>query len=280
VHATADFWVSYTRNQTRDFGLLLWQRLFSATLLLALKQSATSGLVLATATRTSMESLADPFFPAQYQVWTRARGVLSACSIGAGVRGPVPQAGSKLYAGAITSAILPLAFTSRLLLSSRFLSLACSSPLRSCLSLSSVWLLCSQMFQAAAFAFVVIGAVLPRPAAPDANQPRLSLRRVALTMVAAHVWGMVLLVCACAIVPARPLECCVHLQSSLLSPEEQLRHFPAPRCYPHLAPQCSLALVLLVLSMVVFAVVEARPALHPRWLVRRRSVARGPLIAF
>eukprot|EP00048_Salpingoeca_helianthica_P004824 m.81369 g.81369 ORF g.81369 m.81369 type:complete len:1245 (+) comp13364_c0_seq3:254-3988(+) len=203
VHATADFWVSYTRSDTREFGLLLWQRLWSATLLLAVKQSATAGLVLAAAILTAMESLADPFFPAQYQ-----------------------------------------------------------------------------MFQAVAFGLVVLGALLPRPA-PDANHPRLTLRRVAVTMAAAHVWGMLLLFYATRVVPAEPLQCCVDLESSLVPLVEQLTRFPTPRCYPHLAPQCTLALILLVASMAIFAVFEARPALLPTWVQRApRSRARSPLLAF
>jgi magnesium-transporting ATPase (P-type) len=68
IHSTADFWACYTAGTVVGFGAGLWRRLWAAVRLLAIKQSATAGVVLAAAAHTGMDALADPFFPAQYQV--------------------------------------------------------------------------------------------------------------------------------------------------------------------------------------------------------------------
>ena len=60
--------MSHTLGDLLDFGSGLWCRLWTAVLLLSIKQSATSGVVLCAAVLTGMEHLADPFYPGQYQV--------------------------------------------------------------------------------------------------------------------------------------------------------------------------------------------------------------------
>eukprot|EP00047_Mylnosiga_fluctuans_P018830 m.75478 g.75478 ORF g.75478 m.75478 type:complete len:1211 (+) comp7819_c0_seq1:41-3673(+) len=69
VHGTAAFWTSYTTGDLTAFGVVLWQRMWSSTLLLAIKQTMTSGLVVFAAIVTEMDYMADPFFPAQYQIF-------------------------------------------------------------------------------------------------------------------------------------------------------------------------------------------------------------------